>query len=86
MLKITKKQKQAMKENEWAYKIYLKAEGKLGQGTTSVGLKVIDDYMETSLKKNKDTFQAFMEYQFRTNNKLLYDEYQVIVDMVLLGK
>ena len=84
MLKITKKQKQAMKESEWAYKIILKAEGK--QGITSIGIKILNEYMDTNLKKNKDTFQAFMEYQFRVNNKFKYEEYQILVDMVLLGK
>ena len=86
MLKITKKQKQAMRESEWAYGIIKKAESKLEKGVTNEGIKILNEYMDTNLKKNKDTFQAFMEYQFRTNNKLLYDEYQVIVDMVLLGK
>ena len=84
MLKITKKQKQAMKENEWIYNLILKAECK--QGITSVGIKILNEYMDTNLKKNKDTYTTFMEYQFRVNNKFKYDEYQILVDMVLLGK
>ena len=84
MLKITKKQKQAMRENEWAYNLILKANGK--QGITSVGIKILNDYLDTNLKKNKDTCTTYLEYQFRVNNKFKYEEYQVLADMVLLGK
>ncbi|MBQ2408259.1 MAG: hypothetical protein II309_02385 [Bacilli bacterium] len=86
MLKITKKQKQIMEENAWAYELVKKVENKKGQEISSISVNIMYDYFNSSMRKNKDTLVDYVGNQFRRENKFSYEEYQRLMDIVLLGK
>jgi hypothetical protein len=86
MLKITKKQKQIMDENVWAYELVKKVENKKGQGISSISVNIMYDYFNSSMRKNKDTLVDYVGNQFRRENRFSYEEYQRLMDIVLLGK
>ena len=86
MLKITKKQKQIMEENAWAYELVKKVESKKGQEISSISVNIMYDYFNSSMRKNKDTLVDYVGNQFRRENKFSYEEYQRLMDIVLLGK
>lgn len=86
MIKITKKQKQIMEENAWAYELVKKVENKKGQEISSISVNIMYDYFNSSMRKNKDTLVDYVGNQFRRENKFSYEEYQRLMDIVLLGK
>lgn len=86
MLKITKKQKQIMEENAWAYELVKKVENKKGQEISSISVNIMYDYFNSSMRKNKDTLVDYVGNQFRRENRFSYEEYQRLMDIVLLGK
>ncbi len=86
MLKITKKQKEIMRENEWAYELVKKVENKKGQDISAISIEIMYNYFNSNMRKNKDTLVNYVENQFRRENKFSYEEYQKLMDIVLLGK
>ena len=86
MLKITKKQKQIMEENAWAYELVKKVENKKGQEISSISVNIMYDYFNSSMRKNKDALVDYVGNQFRRENRFSYEEYQRLMDIVLLGK